>query len=396
MHFDPILPAVVGTTFIGLLLSLIFRHFKLPLVLAYILTGLIVGPQCLSLINDIDVIETMGSLGVILLLFFIGMEVSPDKLRRSWRVSIGSTGLQIILSVASMFVVGSLLDWSAQRIVLLGFVMSLSSTAVVLKLMQDKNELHSEQGQHVLGILLVQDLAVIPMVIIIGIMDESGVQSDVVAMQVGAGIGVLLLVRWLLNQEHIEFRWLNKLKVNHELQVFGALLCCFGLALLSGFMHLSTALGAFVGGMLVAKMKDSIWIRSSLEAFHVVFIALFFMSIGMLLNMEFIEQNSTLLGTLLVMVLVGNTLIATVTLRLLKLSWSKSLYTAAMLAQVGEFSFILATLGRQSKLITDYGYHVTVAVIALSLFASPFWVALARKILPSECVSKVSTDVTGA
>ena len=198
MHFDPILPAVVGTTFIGLLLSLIFRHFKLPLVLAYILTGLIVGPQCLSLINDIDVIETMGSLGVILLLF------SPDKLRRSWRVSIGSTGLQIILSVASMFVVGSLLDWSAQRIVLLGFVMSLSSTAVVLKLMQDKNELHSEQGQHVLGILLVQDLAVIPMVIIIGIMDESGVQSDVVAMQVGAGIGVLLLVRWLLNQEHID------------------------------------------------------------------------------------------------------------------------------------------------------------------------------------------------
>ncbi|MGY0647132.1 MAG: cation:proton antiporter domain-containing protein, partial [Paraglaciecola chathamensis] len=93
MHFDPILPAVVGTTLIGLLLCLLFRQFKLPLVLAYILTGLIVGPQCLSLINDIDVIETMGTLGVILLLFFIGMEVSPDKLRRSWRVSITSTGL---------------------------------------------------------------------------------------------------------------------------------------------------------------------------------------------------------------------------------------------------------------------------------------------------------------
>ena len=267
MHFDPILPAVVGTTLIGLLLCLLFRQFKLPLVLAYILTGLIVGPQCLGLINDIDVIETMGSLGVILLLFFIGMEVSPDKLRRSWRVSITSTVLQIILCVACVYLVGSLLDWSLQRIVLLGFVLSLSSTAVVLKLMQDNNELHSEQGQHVLGILLVQDLAVIPMVIVIGIMDETGVQSDVIAMQVGAGIGVLLLVRWLLNQEYIEFRWLNKLKVNHELQVFGALLCCFGLALISGLMHLSTALGAFVGGMLVAKMKDSLWIRSSLEAF---------------------------------------------------------------------------------------------------------------------------------
>ena len=307
MHFDPILPAVVGTTLIGLLLCLLFRQFKLPLVLAYILTGLIVGPQCLSLINDIDVIETMGSLGVILLLFFIGMEVSPDKLRRSWRVSITSTGLQIILCVACVYLVGSLLDWSLQRIVLLGFVLSLSSTAVVLKLMQDNNELHSEQGQHVLGILLVQDLAVIPMVIVIGIMDETGVQSDVIAMQVGAGIGGLLLVRWLLNQEYIEFRWLNKLKVNHELQVFGALLCCFGLALVSGLMHLSTALGAFVGGMLVAKMKDSLWIRSSLEAFHVVFIALFFMSIGMLLNVQFIVQNSTLLASLLFLVLVGNT-----------------------------------------------------------------------------------------
>lgn len=387
MHFDPILPAVVGTTFIGLLLSLIFRHFKHPLVLAYIVTGFIVGPQCLGLIKDINVIETMGSLGVILLLFFIGMEVSPDKLRRSWRVSIGSTGLQIVLCVACVYLVGSLLDWSLQRIVLLGFVLSLSSTAVVLKLMQDSNELHSEQGQHVLGVLLVQDLAVIPMVIVIGMMDETGVQSDVIAMQVGAGIGVLLLVRWLLNQEHIEFRWLNKLKVNHELQVFGALLCCFGLALLSGLMHLSTALGAFVGGMLVAKMKDSMWIRSSLQAFHVVFIALFFMSIGMLLDVQFIVQNSTLLTSLLLMVLVGNTLIATFTLRLLHVSWTKSLYAAAMLAQVGEFSFILATLGRQSKLISDYGYHVTVAVIALSLFASPFWVALARKILPTPLVS---------
>ena len=386
MHFDPILPAVVGTTFIGLIFALVFRHFKLPLVLAYILTGLIVGPQCLSLINNIDVIETMGSLGVILLLFFIGMEVSPDKLRHSWRISIGSTGLQIVLSLLSMFAIGSLLNWSAERIVLLGFVLSLSSTAVVLKLMQDKNELHSEQGQHVLGILLVQDLAVIPMVIVIGIMDETGVQSNVIAMQVIAGIVVLLLVRWLLNQAYIEFRWLNKLKVNHELQVIGALLCCFGLSLLSGLMHLSTALGAFVGGMLVAKMKDSLWIRTSLEAFHVVFIAIFFMSIGMLLNIHFILQNSGLLTVLLLMVLVGNTLIATVTLRALKVSWAKSVYAAAMLAQVGEFSFILATLGRQSKLISDYGYHVTVAVIALSLFASPFWVALARKIVPTNTV----------
>lgn len=378
MHIDPILPVIVGSAFIAVMLIFIFRLLRQPQILAYIAAGVIIGPQVLGMISDPLLIEQLGSLGVILLLFFIGMEIDPQQLKKSWKVSIGGTFLQVVFSVAAVYAVGFLLDWSIARIVLLGFVISLTSTAVIITMMKDQNELHSQRGQHVLGITLAQDLAVIPMIIILGLLSDKGFSLSTLLLQLFGGGLIILIVIKLMSKKLISIPILDVFSKNYDLQVFGALIFCFGLSLISGLMALSTAFGAFLGGMVVGNIKQTHWVKGRLEAFHVVFVALFFMSIGMLLNLSFVAENWLLLLGFLLLILVGNTLINAITLRVMRVNWRDSFYAGAVLAQIGEFSFILASIGKHSHIITDFGYQMTISAIALSLLASPVWTSLFR------------------
>ncbi len=144
MHLDPLLPPLVGVIAVILALGLLFQLFRQPQLVAYIIAGIVIGPSGIGLVNDVQIIEHLGALGVTLLLFFIGMEVSPQQLARGWRVAVFGTLLQILISVVTVWLVGSALGWEISRIVLLGFVISLSSTAVVLKLLKDRNELDTK------------------------------------------------------------------------------------------------------------------------------------------------------------------------------------------------------------------------------------------------------------
>ncbi len=383
MNIDPILPIIVGSAFIAVILIFVFRLLKQPQILAYIAAGVIIGPQVLGMISNQLLIEQLGSLGVILLLFFIGMEIDPHKLKQSWKISIGGTFLQIVFSVLAVFAFGFFLDWSLARIVLLGFVISLTSTAVIITMMKDHNEMHTVRGQHVLGITLIQDLAVIPMIIILGLLNNNGFSVSTLVMQIVAGTMIIFVVAKLMNKKLISIPFLDAFSKNHDLQVFGALIFCFGLSLLSGLVALSTAFGAFLGGMVVGNIKQTHWVKGKLEAFHVVFVALFFMSVGMLLELNFIAENWLLLVGFLLLILIGNTLINAVTLRLLRVSWKDSFYAGAMLAQIGEFSFILASIGKHSNIISDFAYQMTISVIVLSLFVSPIWLLLFKFMIPA-------------
>jgi CPA2 family monovalent cation:H+ antiporter-2 len=146
VHLDPTLPVVVAIALIVILAALLLRIIRRPTVLAYLLSGMVIGPEGVGLINDNVLIEHMGTFGVILLWFFVGMEVQPIQLKKHWKISAAGTMLQIIVSVTCLFIVGYYFQWSLGRIVLLGFVISLSSTAVVLKLLQEGNELNTSMG----------------------------------------------------------------------------------------------------------------------------------------------------------------------------------------------------------------------------------------------------------
>ena len=173
MHIDPMMPYLVGAILAVLLLGLILRSIRQPYVIGYLIAGIVLGPHGFALITDEDMLGHLGAIGVVLLLFFIGMEVSPKKLVDNWKVAVLGTLLQIFISVGCVWPLGLYLDWPLSRIVLIGFVISLSSTAVVSKTVQDWKEFDSKVGQNVLVILLAQDLAVIPMMMILSMLGNT-------------------------------------------------------------------------------------------------------------------------------------------------------------------------------------------------------------------------------
>lgn len=380
MHLDPIMPYLVGTVLAIVVVGLLLRRLHQPHVVGYLITGVFLGPHGFSLISDEVTLSHLGSIGVVLLLFFVGMEVSPKRLVSNWKVAVIGTLLQILISVAVVWSIGHFTVWPLTRTLLLGFVISLSSTAVVLKILQDKGEMESDTGQNVLGILLVQDLAVIPMLLILGLLSGENLSTSQLALQ---GVGAVLfigLMAFITVRETIALPLGKLLGDDHEMQVFAALAICFGLSLLSGFLGLSTALGAFAAGMLIAAARETRWVHHNVEPFRVVFVALFFVSIGMLVDMRFFLTHWHQVVLLLAAVLLTNTFINAIILRLLGESWNDSIYAAALLAQIGEFSFVLAAIGIQSGIISDYAYQLTIATIALSLLVSPAWISLGKKL----------------
>jgi len=378
MHLDPLLPPLVGVILAVLLIGLAFQLFRQPQLVAYIIAGVVIGPAGLGIVHDLAIIEHLGALGVTLLLFFIGMEISPHQLARGWRIAIFGTLAQILISVATTWSIGTLLDWSMSRIVLLGFVISLSSTAVVLKLLKDRNELDSPAGQNVMLILLAQDLAVVPMLIAVSMMSGQAPDKALIAKQVIGGIAITAFAVWAVSRKDFRLPFSRLVKRDHEIQLFAALLACFGMAFISSMLGLSAALGAFVGGLLVSAARETHWVQRALDPLKVVFVALLFVSMGMLMDLQFIQQNIWLLLALLLGVLLTNTFINAVILRLFGNSWPVSLYSGALLSQIGEFSFVLATVGLQAGVITRFGYQATIALIALTLLASPVWIQLSK------------------
>ena len=380
MHLDPLLPQLVSIITLILLLGLLLKATRQPELIGYLIAGIVIGPSGFGFITDLQMIGHLGTIGVTLLLFFIGMEISPNILIKGWRVAIIGTLLQIIVSVMAVWAIGAYFDWSVARIVLLGFVISLSSTAVVLKLLHDRKELDKRAGQDVLVVLLAQDLAVVPMLIIIGFLGDSTIETSDLILQIVGGIISLGFAGWLLSRESVHLPFANHLKQDHELQVFAALLICFGFAFITGILQLSSALGAFLGGMLVASAKETDWVKENLESFRTVFMAFFFVSIGMLIDLQFIVAHWIQISALVIAVILTNTLINAGILKLLGATTSDSLYAGALLSQIGEFSFVLAAAGLQASIITQTAYQYTVAIIAISLLLGVSWVALIRRL----------------
>jgi CPA2 family monovalent cation:H+ antiporter-2 len=381
MHIDPSLLSLVYIIAIVLMIGLVLQLLKQPQVLGYLLAGIAIGPFGLALFTDAEIAARLGSYGVVLLLFFVGMGVAPKQLASGWRIAVIGTLVQVALSVAMVVPIGLWLDWPIERTVLLGFVISLSSTAVIIKLLSDTGEIKGKVGQDVLAILLVQDLVIIPMLIAIGLMGGTKPSFQTITIQIIVSIVLLLVLALAIAKKIPRLPYSKLIKHNHELQIFAALLICMGFSLLTGLAQLSTALGAFVAGILVTATRETLWVHKALEPFRVIFIALFFVSIGLLVDLNFIIEHASQLIALVSTVLVGNTLLNGLILRVLGYDWRQSLYAGAILAQIGEFAFVLAAVGLNGNLINDIGYQYVIATISLSLLLSPFWIQAARKTL---------------
>ncbi|MDQ6986814.1 MAG: cation:proton antiporter [Mariprofundaceae bacterium] len=371
MEMNDVLMVLVGVTGCALLLATLMREIQLPAAIAYIVTGVLVGPTGLGLVHDRELLTHMGELGVIMLMFFIGMEVSLPRLIAGWRIAVLGTGAQIGISVLICMLGTMLFGLPWQTGVLFGFIVSMSSTAVVLSMLKDSGELEHPFGQNALGVLLMQDLAIVPMMIVIGLISGSGGDWTSTAIQLAGGVVLVALAVWLIRTPGWRIpAWLTQ---GMERRVMLGLFLCFAAAMLTAELGLSAPFGAFLAGMLLHASDQSDWVEEHLRSLHIVFVAIFFLSVGMLVDIHFVLEHWPMMIALTLAVLVLNSGINSLVLRALGESWPVALLTGGVLGQIGEFSFLLASMGLTLGLMGQTANHITIAVIALTLMLSPVW-----------------------
>jgi CPA2 family monovalent cation:H+ antiporter-2 len=374
------MPVFVVTVVVLALLGITMKIVRQPLLIGYVLAGLMLGPYGLGFIADTQTMSRIGAIGVILLLFFIGIAVSPSDLRSNWKVAIGGTFLQISCSTLAVIGIGELFDWPIARSVLLGFVISMSSTAIVMKLLEDGNLLETPLGHDAFSITLVQDLAVVPMILVMSALAGEKISQQTLMLQIVAGLAFVLIIFWLSKPRVIKLPFGNLIKKDHELQVLLTIAFCFGVALISALMGLSSAFGAFLAGVSLRVFRETHWLETSLSGFRIILVALFFASVGMLLDLGFIRDNWAEVAWLSFVVIVANTCIVTVILIVLGRTWRHSLQVGAMLSQIGEFSFVLAAIGIASGVIVEFSYNMTISIIVITLTICPLWISLIRRV----------------
>ncbi len=381
METDPVLSVVVGVTLIVFLIGFALKLLKQPYVVGYIIAGVLIGPHALNIVHNQEVVQNLGELGIVLLLFFIGMHVNIPHLFRKWRVAILGTTVQIAITVIAMLIVGAWMKWPLGTRVLVGFVISLSSTAVVMKILEGWGELNTRVGQNVLGVLLVQDVAIIPMIVVLEFFGKRTTETGEIFLTLIGGLIFLQLLVWVLKQEELRLPFSEHIPKDHEVQVMVALVLCFGLAVVATMFGLSAALGAFVAGIIVHHAKQTKWVQHTMEPFRVVFVAIFFIYVGLLIDIAFVAENIALILGLVFLILILNTFLNASILYLLGDKAPGAIYGGALLSEIGEFSFLIGLVGWQARIIPYDGYQIVIALIALTLLVSPLWILTFKKLV---------------
>ena len=364
-----------------ILIGLFLKRIKQPYIVGYILIGMLLGENGLALIKHGEEVRHLGEMGIILLMFFIGMEFSLPELVKKWKVAAYGTLLQVGVSVLSMLLLGYIVHWNFDRAIVFGLVVSLSSSAVIIKLIQDKNLINSRIGKNVFSILLTQDILIVPLLILVSLLGgEEHSTNSIFLMLAGGGLIVGILL-YIFKKQSIKLPFGSKLEEDHELQVFLALFLCFGGALISSLFGLSPALGAFIGGMIIHAGKATEWIYDTLHSFRVLFVALFFVSIGLQIDLDFLLDHSLIISIVLMIVYVTNHLINSIILRLFACTWQEAFMGGALLAQIGELSFLIISASFHVGIIGQYEYTFVITLISLTLFISPFWISLSERLV---------------
>ncbi|MEI7423690.1 MAG: cation:proton antiporter [Prolixibacteraceae bacterium] len=363
------------------LVNYLFTRIRVPTIIGYLLTGVIVGPKLMGIIKAPQEIELMAEIGVVLLLFMIGMEFSLNhlfKIRR--RVFLGGF-LQLTLTtlVSTLLVHSYNLNWKAA--IFVGFLTALSSTAVVLKILQDRSEITSNYGRTVLGILIFQDIVLVPLMLFTpflggGDIDYGG-QLGMLALKSVFIIGFLYVGnRWLMP------RLLHQIALtrNRELFMMIVLLICLAVALLTYQMGMPLAFGAFLAGLMISESEYSHDAFGNLITFRDTFTSFFFVSIGMLMDLGFVASHPGVVIGAVILVVFLKFVVGSFTAFLLGHTFRGTILVGIALSQVGEFSFILAKLGKDFSILDDYFYQLFLVVAIITMSISPFLIMLGWRI----------------
>ncbi|MEC8751220.1 MAG: cation:proton antiporter [Pseudomonadota bacterium] len=387
MHFDPNLTAIAIVFSVALLCGLLLMRFKQPAIIGYIVAGVILGPSGFQIIEETEAAKTLAELGVLLLLFLIGMELSLRAFKTVYKLASVIVLVQVVFSILVTSIIGIAMSWDWQQGILLGFVLAVSSTAVTVKVLADRGELRTHFGRITVGILIAQDLAVVAMLLVIEALNPNK-QFDlwIIPKTMGAIIFVIGIVRFLSKRERtrLPLALRQAFGADREVVPIAALAFCGVCATTSGLIGLSTAFGSFLAGLIVGNSSERQIVLRSTRPIQSVLLVVFFLSVGLLIDVGFFFEN---LGTLIVVFIlatIAKGLINIIAVRIAGQPWEQSVLVGVTLGQIGEFAFVIASVGFTVNAIDSEGYKIAVAVIALSLMLGPAWVVLERRLRAAE------------
>jgi len=382
------LPLILILLVCSVLCVAMFRAFRLPAMLAYFLVGLALGPYTFGLLPDTDANREFAEFGIVFLMFSIGLEFSLPQLYAMRKKVLGLGGAQVVVSMAVSMAIAKLagLDWPAAFVI--GSALTMSSTAIVSKILAERVDLNSRHGRLSIGVLLFQDIAVVPVLVLIpalGLANNNLMDVLGLAMLKAAAMLLFLFTigKWLINP------WFNLVasQRSRELFVMNVLMVTLLLAYATKLAGLSYALGAFIAGMLISETKYRYQVESDISPFRDILLGLFFISVGMLLNLQQIFDNIGLVLLILVGFMLLKATIVTLVVRLVKYETGVAIRTGLILAQAGEFSFVILALGVEQKLISGQALQLILAASLLSMVIAPFLIQyngrIARRLVRS-------------
>jgi len=367
----------------GLSIAILFicHRLRMPTIVGFLLTGILAGPYGLGLIKAVHEVEILAEVGVVLLLFTIGIEFSLGRLLQIKKSVLMGGSIQVLLTLLVTFVIARQLGQPIGESIFIGFLISLSSTAIVLKLIQERGEVDSPHGRTTLGILIFQDIIIVPMILVTPLLaGATGDLGESVLVLIAKGIGIIGLVfvsaKWIVPQVLYQIARTR----SRELFLLSVIVICLAVAWITSSAGLSLALGAFLAGLIISESEYSHHALGNILPFRDVFTSFFFISIGMLLDVGFLFRQP---GTIVLMalgVLVLKSFIASFATVLLGFPLRTSILVGPALGQVGEFSFILSKTGVEHSLLAGNIYQIFLAVSVLSMAATPFIITLAPRL----------------
>jgi CPA2 family monovalent cation:H+ antiporter-2 len=387
MGHVPLLDELAIVAALAVAVTVLLARFKLPTVAGLLLAGGLLGPFGLRLVSSVDAIEVLAEVGVVLLLFSIGLEFSLARLRDIMRqVALGGF-IQVGLTTAVTVAVASALGQPLGRGIFYGFAFALSSTAIVLRALAERRELDAPHGKFIVGTLIFQDLCVVPMVLIVPLLGAAGPVGDA-AVSIGLALGkaALVVVGTVLVARFVVPKILGWVDASRSREVFllAILALCIGTAWLTSMVGLSLALGAFLGGMVVADTEYSHRAMGDILPLRDAFVSVFFVSLGMLFDIRVVFAHPLLVGGLLAGFLLAKGLLATLAAMAMRFPSRVAWLAGVGLAQFGEFGFVLARLAQSNKVVDDAAVSPLLAAGIASMFLTPLFVRAAPHITAGE------------
>jgi CPA2 family monovalent cation:H+ antiporter-2 len=357
----------------AILILTIFYRFEIPPVLGFLVTGILIGPYGLGILNGGQNVELNADLGVIFLLFTIGVDLSLKELWKMKKTLMLGGTFQILLTTAVVLVVCSALGFSPATSAFIGFLISLSSTAIVLKVLQERNEVYTPHGKTSLAILIFQDLAIVPLILVTPLLAGSSVSFEGSFSTVFLK-GSLIILVFILSAKFLVpkiFYYVGRTG-NKELFLVSVVFICLTAAIFTSSIGLSLALGAFLAGIVISGSQYSQQAMGNIVPLRDMFMSFFFVSIGMLLDVGYLREHLFVLILAAIVLIIIKSITSAATTFFLGCPLRTTVLTGLALSQVGEFSFVLSRLGLEYSLLTEETYQAFLAVSIITMGVTPF------------------------